>query len=156
MFGFLGWIVLCFGASAIGALASMEAKSFYVEIVRPSWSPPGWIFGPVWTTLYFMMAVSAWLVWHSGGFHTDRLALSLFLVQLVLNAIWSWLFFAWRLGAFSFADIVLLWVFIVLTLVFFWRSNPLAGILLIPYLLWVSFAAFLNFTIWQMNPQILG
>jgi tryptophan-rich sensory protein len=103
-----------------------------------------------------MMAIAAWLVWRSGGFRANRIALSLFLVQLALNVLWSWFFFAWHRGALAFADIVLLWVLIVATLISFWRVRPLAGILLIPYLLWVSFASVLNYSVWQLNPQILG
>ena len=110
----------------------------------------------MWTLLYAMMAVAAWLVWRTGGFRVHRTALALFLVQLAVNALWSWLFFAWHLGALAFADIVLLWVLIAATIVAFWRVRPLAGALLIPYLLWVSFAGALNWAVWQMNPAILG
>ena len=102
------------------------------------------------------MAIAAWLVWRSGGFHSNRIALSLFLVQLALNALWSWLFFAWQRGALAFVDILVLWALIVVTLVAFWRVRPVAGALLIPYLLWVSFAAALNYSLWQLNPQLLG
>jgi tryptophan-rich sensory protein len=154
--GLIGWLVVSFAASAVGAFASMQAKSFYSQLAQPAWAPPPWIFGPVWTVLYVMMALAAWLVWRSGGFRTNRIALSLFLVQLALNALWSWVFFAWHFGALAFADIVLLWVLIVATLVFFWRVRPLAGALLIPYLLWVSFASALNYALWQLNPQVLG
>jgi benzodiazapine receptor len=110
---------------------------------------------PVWTVLYAMMAVAAWLVWRNGGIQANRNALSLFLIQLAVNAIWSWLFFAWKLGAWAFADIVLLWVLIIATLVSFWRVSKLAGALLVPYLLWVTFAGVLNHALWQLNPQIL-
>jgi tryptophan-rich sensory protein len=102
------------------------------------------------------MGIAAWLVWRAGGFRAARTALGLFLVQLVLNALWSWLFFGWHLGALAFADIVLLWVLIVATLVAFWRIRALAGALLIPYLLWVGFASMLNYSVWQLNPRILG
>jgi benzodiazapine receptor len=102
------------------------------------------------------MGVAAWLVWRRGGFRAHRSALSLFLVQLVINALWSWLFFAWHRGALAFFDIGLLWLLIVATVVFFWRARPVAGALLLPYLLWVSFAAALNFSVWQLNPQFLG
>ena len=98
----------------------------------------------------------AWLVWRSGGFRSHRAALSLFGVQLALNALWSWLFFAWHRGAWAFIDIVALWILVVATLVFFWRARRLAGALLIPYLLWVSFASALNYSVWQLNPQVLG
>lgn len=154
--GLIGWLVVSFAASAVGAVASIQAKSFYSQLVQPAWAPPSWLFGPVWTLLYALMAIAAWLVWRSGGFRTNRIALSFFLVQLALNALWSWLFFAWHRGALSFADIVLLWVLIVATLFSFWRVRHLAGTLLIPYLLWVSFASVLNYSVWQLNPQVLG
>jgi tryptophan-rich sensory protein len=156
LLGLAGWLVLSFAASAVGALASIQAQSFYGQLVQPAWAPPPWVFGPVWTVLYALMAVAAWLVWRNGGFRSHRFALSLFLVQLVFNALWSWIFFAWKGGALAFADIVLLWVLIVATLFSFWRIRPLAGALLVPYLLWVSFAAALNFALWQLNPQVLG
>lgn len=154
--GLIIWVVISFTASAIGALASIQAKSFYSQLVQPSWAPPGSVFGPVWTVLYAMMAIAAWLVWCSGGFRPNRIPLSFFLGQLAFNVLWSWFFFAWSQGSLAFADILFLWVLIVITLVSFWRVRPLAGALLIPYLLWVSFAGALNYAVWQLNPQILG
>jgi tryptophan-rich sensory protein len=154
--GLIGWFIVSFAVSALGAIASIEARSFYAGLVQPDWAPPGWLFGPVWTLLFALMAIAAWLVWRNGGFRANRAALALFLVQLAFNALWSWLFFAWRLGGPAFADILLLWVLILATLVAFWRVRPLAGALLIPYLLWVSFAAFLNYALWQLNPALLG
>ncbi len=154
--GLVGWLALSFAASGIGAVASIRAASFYGELAQPAWAPPSWVFGPMWTLLYAMMAVAAWLVWRSGGFRANRTALGLFLLQLVVNALWSWLFFAWHLGAWAFFDILLLWVLIAATLLSFWRARPLAGVLLIPYLLWVSFAGALNYAVWQLNPAILG
>ncbi len=154
--GLVGWLTMCFAASSVGAIASIQAKSFYGQLVQPDWAPPPSVFGPVWTVLYALMGIAAWLVWRSGGFRTNRQALTLFLVQLALNALWSWLFFAWHRGGLAFTDIVVLWLFIAATIVFFWRVRPLAGVLLIPYLLWVSFAAVLNYSVWQLNPQVLG
>jgi len=154
--GLIGWLVMSFAASAIGAVASIQAKSFYSLLDQPAWAPPPSLFGPVWTVLYALMAIAAWLVWRSGGLRTNRIAFSFFLGQLVLNALWSWLFFAWHLGALAFADTVFLWLLIIATLVSFWRVRPLAGALLIPYLLWVSFASALNYSVWQLNPQVLG
>mgnify|MGYP001826566382 CR=1 FL=1 len=156
LLGLIGWLLVSFAVSAIGAIASIEARSFYAELLQPAWAPPGWLFGPVWTLLFALMAIAAWLVWRSGGFRANRIALTLFLVQLAFNALWSWLFFAWHRGGLAFADILLLWVLILATLVAFWRVRPLAGALLVPYLLWVSFAAVLNYSIWQLNPQLLG
>jgi tryptophan-rich sensory protein len=95
--GLGGWLLLSFIVSAIGAAASVQAKSFYGQLAQPAWAPPGWVFGPVWTVLYVLMAVAAWLVWRCGGFRQNRLALGFFLAQLVFNALWSWLFFGWRL-----------------------------------------------------------
>jgi tryptophan-rich sensory protein len=154
--GFGAWLIVSFIAAAIGGAASIRAGSFYLELARPEWAPPPGIFGPVWTVLYALMAIAAWLVWRVGGFRAAQSALALFLVQLALNALWSWLFFAWRSGGLAFADILLLWAAIVATLIAFWRIRPLAGALLVPYLSWVSFASALNYSIWQLNPQILG
>ena len=101
------------------------------------------------------MGAAAWLVWRERGFRGARAALALFLVQLVLNALWTWLFFAWRLGAAAFIEILLLWALIAATLVAFWRLRPLAGYLLVPYLLWVGFASALTYAVWQLNPGVL-
>lgn len=154
--GLAGWLVIAFIAAAIGAAASVQAGAFYTQLSRPDWAPPPSVFGPVWSLLYALMGVAAWLVWRRGGFQPARTALTLFLGQLAINALWSWLFFGWKLGALAFADVILLWGLIVATLVSFWRINRLAGLLLVPYLLWVSFASVLNYAVWQLNPQILG
>jgi tryptophan-rich sensory protein len=154
--GLIGWLLLSFFAAGIGGLASVQAASFYQQLAQPSWAPPSAVFGPVWTLLYALMGIAAWLVWRQGGWPQQRGALILFVVQLALNALWSWLFFGWHQGALAFADIVVLWLLITATLVCFWRARPLAGALLVPYLCWVSFAAVLNFAVWHLNPQILG
>lgn len=154
--GLIAWLVVSFAAAAIGSAASIRAASFYTQLAQPDWAPPSSVFGPVWTTLYALMGISAWLIWRAGGFHAARPALTLFVVQLGVNALWSWLFFVWHLGGVAFADIVLLWVLIVATITAFWRIRPLAGALLLPYLLWVSFAGMLNYSVWQLNPQVLG
>lgn len=154
--GLAAWLAASFVAAAIGAAASVEAGPLYAQLLRPSWSPPGWVFGPVWTVLYALMGVAAWLAWRVGGFRTARNALLLFLAQLAVNALWSWLFFGWQLGALAFADILLLWALVAATIAGFWRLRPLAGVLLLPYLLWVSFAAALNYSVWRLNPQLLG
>ena len=156
LIGLIGWLALCFAASAIGAVASMEAKTFYATLIQPDWAPPAYLFGPVWLVLYAMMGFAAWMVWRAGGFIRNGNALSLFIVQLGVSALWSWLFFAWHKGGWALADIVLLWLLIVAVMVDFWRVRPLAGALLLPYLAWVSFAATLNFEVWQLNPGILG
>lgn len=151
-----GWMLLCFAAAAIGAVASVQAAEFYGQLTQPSWAPPSSVFGPVWSVLYALMGIAAWLVWRDGGWPARRSVLTLFVAQLAVNALWSWLFFAWHRGAGAFADIVLLWLLIVATVIGFWRVRALAGVLLLPYLAWVSFASALNFAVWQLNPQVLG
>lgn len=153
--GLFGWLLLCFAVAALGAVASLDARDFYAELVQPAWAPPGWVFGPVWTALFALMALAAWLVWREGGFARQRTALVLFLLQLAFNALWSWLFFAWHMGGPAFFDILVLWLLIAATAIAFWRVSTAAGILLLPYLAWVSFAAFLNLAVWQLNPGLL-
>ena len=152
----VAWGVLVFIAAAAGTVASLDAASFYETLERPEWAPPSSWFGPVWTVLYAAMAVAAWLVWRERHRPGTKFALWLFVIQLVLNALWSWLFFAWREGALAFADIVLLCLLVAATIVAFWRVRPLAGALLVPYLAWILFASALNYTVWQSNPRLLG
>jgi tryptophan-rich sensory protein len=154
--GLLGWLAVTFVAAAIGAVASMDAASFYSQLARPGWAPPPSVFGPVWTVLYLLMGIATWLVWRRHGFGGARNALVLFLVQLALSALWSWLFFAWHRGALAFVDIVVLLVLVAATTLAYWRLRPLAGALMVPYLLWVGFACALNFAVWRLNPQALG
>jgi translocator protein len=144
-----GWLLLCFSAASLGAL--FMPGDWYGALKKPSWNPPGWIFGPVWTALYAMMAVAAWLVWKRGGFAAQRRPLTLFLVQLALNAGWTPLFFGLHWSGLAFAEIVLLWLAIAATLVAFWPVCRTAALLLAPYLAWVSFATVLNFTLWRLN-----
>ena len=156
-YGLAGWLFLVFAAAAIGAAASAEAGAFYAQLVRPQWAPPAWLFGPVWSVLYLLMAIAAWLVWRIHGFHNARVAFMLFLTQLAANALWTWLFFAWRQGGLALFEMLVLWCLIVLTLISFWRLRVrVAAILLTPYLAWVTFAAVLNFSIWRLNPDLLG
>lgn len=152
---FLVSLVVCYAVAALGALASITARDFYLQLERPAWSPPGAVFGPVWSVLYTLMAIAAWLVWRAGGLAGARYALGLFLLQLACNALWSWLFFAWHLGGLAMADIVLLWVVLLATLLAFRRWSRAAAWLLVPYLAWVSFAGALNFAIWRANPGLL-
>lgn len=151
--GLIGWLVLAYLAAAIGAIASVNAASFYESLQQPAWAPPAWLFGPMWMTLYGLMGIAAWLAWREPG---ARPALVMFVVQLALNALWSWLYFVWQLGAASFIGVVVLWVLIAITVVMFWRLKPLAGVLLLPYLAWVSLACALTWSTWQLNPQVLG
>jgi tryptophan-rich sensory protein len=153
--GLLGWALITFAAAALGALASADANELYAELSRPSWAPPAWIFAPVWSALYALMAASAWLVWRESGIAGARTALVLFVVQLAANALWSWLFFAWRHGALAFAEVLILWCLIVATIVSFQRISTLAAVLLYPYLAWTTFASVLTLSIWRLNPGIL-
>jgi tryptophan-rich sensory protein len=150
-----GCLALVFAAAAIGAAASVGASTFYAELVRPSWAPPASAFGPVWSVLYLLMGVAVWLVWRESGARHRVAALVLFLAQLCANSLWSWLFFAWRHGAFAFADVLLLLVLIAATLAAFWRIRRLAGVLLLPYLAWVCLASALTWSVWQNNPKLL-
>ncbi|MES2596861.1 MAG: TspO/MBR family protein [Verrucomicrobiota bacterium] len=146
-FGLLGWIALTALAPAAGAFWMPGA--WYAALAKPEWNPPNWIFGPVWSVLYLGMAVAAWLVWRRGS---QGHALKLYVVQLALNAAWTPVFFgAHQLGA-ALLVILALWLAIVLTLRAFWRVSTPAGLLFVSYLAWVSFASFLNFTLWRMNP----
>lgn len=151
-----GWLLLCFAAAALGARASINAREFYAQLVQPAWAPPGWLFGPAWTLLFSLMALSAWLAGRTPAGPARRRALTLFIVQLAGNSLWSWLFFAWHHGDLAFYEVLLFWAAILATLLAFWRVRPLAGALLLPYLAWVSFAAALNFVLWRMNPGLLG
>lgn len=154
--GLLGWLLAAFAAAAVGGFASASAPDFYRELARPSWAPPGWLFGPVWSVLYALMGIAAWLVWRARGFAAARGALVLFIVQLAVNALWTWLFFVWRQGGLALAEILLLWALIVATMVLFWRVSKVAAALLLPYLAWVSFASALTYATWRLNPGLLG
>jgi translocator protein len=146
----IGWLLLCFGAATLGSFFS--PGDWYAALNKPSWNPPGWLFGPVWSALYTMMAVAIWLVWQQGGWGRQRKPMLIFLLQLALNALWSPLFFGLQRPGWAFAEILLLWLAIVATLIAFRSLNRWAMWLLVPYLAWVSFAAVLNFTLWQLNP----
>lgn len=153
--GLACWLIATFVAGAIGAVASVDAREFYAQLTRPAWAPPGWIFGPVWSTLYALMGFAAWLVWRRQGFRAGRTALILFIVQLSVNALWSWLFFAWRLGGLAFAEVLILCGLVAATTVLFWRHSVLAGSLMVPYLAWVMFATALTYATWRLNPTLL-
>lgn len=145
---FLG---ICFAVAGLGSTVTMPAtEGWYRTLEKPSWIPPSWVFGPVWSLLYLMMAVAAWLVWRKAG-TTPPLPLALFFVQLALNLEWSFLFFGAKRPDLAFIDIVLLWLAIAATIWAFSRVSTVAAWLMVPYILWVSFASALNFTIWQMN-----
>ena len=143
---------LCFGTQAIGWLLTADAvRAWYPDLRKPSWTPPDWLFGPVWSLLFLLMAVSAWVFWGRARGRTFRVGTGLFLGQLALNALWSGLFFAARSPGLAFAEIVVLWAAISATIVTFGRVSAVAGGLLVPYLLWVTYATALNGAIWVMN-----
>ena len=156
LIGLAGWLLVSFAAAAIGGAATFNAGDFYLRLDRPSWAPPQELFGPVWTALYALLGIAAWLVWRERHLPLARTALWLFVAQHALNALWSWLFFAWHRGMLAFVEVVVLWALILGTLVAFWRVRRLAGLLLLPYWLWVTYAAALTYAVWRRNPQILG
>jgi benzodiazapine receptor len=150
---FLVFVLASFAAGGIGAVYSIPAVAdggWYETLPQPSWTPPNWVFGPVWNTLYALMGIAAWLVWRkAGGIRTAAVPLALFAIQLLLNAAWSAIFFGLHQVGFALVEITLLWLAILLTLISFWRVSALAGALLIPYLVWVSYALTLNWGIWR-------
>ena len=152
----LGWLALAtFATAALGAFASIDAKDFYAALNQPAWSPPPNVFGPVWSVLYAAMCVAAWLVVRRLGLRRAGPALWLYAVQLLLNALWTWLFFRWHLGALAFVEVLLLLAMVIATARAFWRARPLAGGLMLPYIAWVAFASALTFAMWRLNPGVL-
>jgi tryptophan-rich sensory protein len=146
------FLALSFSAAGLGGLAMRGGPgTWYASLAKPSWTPPGWVFGPVWTLLYASMAVAAWLVWRGNGWSGARLPLALFGVQLALNAAWTPVFFGLHRPGLAFAEICALLAAIVATVAAFFVRKPAAGALMLPYLAWVGFAASLNFAIWRMN-----
>lgn len=146
------FIAVCLGAAGLGSIATTpEINGWYQTIEKPSWNPPDWVFGPIWTTLYIMMAIAAWLVWRTDGFKTAGRPLILFALQLTLNVAWSWIFFGLHKPGWAFAGLVVLWLAIVATTAIFFQRSKMAGWLMVPYLAWVSFAGVLNFAIWRLN-----
>jgi len=146
------WIGICLAAGGIGSFFTFDAvRTWYPTLQKPEWNPPAWVFGPVWSTLYVLMGIAAWRVSGQKGRAEVRPALRLFGLQLLLNAAWSGLFFGLRAPGWAFLELLLLWAGILATLLQFRRLDRLAAWLLAPYLAWVTFAGFLNFTIWRLN-----
>ena len=144
-----GWLLLTYSASSTAVF--IADNGWYAGLDKPAWNPPGWLFGPVWTLLYAMMAVAAWRVWQYGGWDRQKASLILFVVQWALNALWTPLFFGLHRPGWALVEILVLLVAILATLRAFWHVDRLAGLLLLPYAAWVSFATVLNWTIWQLN-----
>jgi len=151
LFGLVGWLVVSFAAAAVGSRYMPGA--WYASLAKPAWNPPAAVFAPVWTVLYASMGAAAWLVWRRAGFTGAGVALASFGAQLILNALWSYLFFGLHRPDIAFLDIVALWVMILVVVVSFWRVDWRAGALMVPYLVWVGFAACLNFALWRLNGE---
>lgn len=144
-----GWILLSMLAGVSGGVARPDA--WYDGIRKPRWNPPNWVFAPAWTVLYVTMGVAAWMVWSRREEAAVGLALGLFVVQLLFNSAWSWIFFRFRRMDLAFSELVVMWLLVLATLLAFWSIRPAAGQLLVPYLLWVTFAGYLNLTLWRLN-----
>jgi len=149
--GLMFWVGLCL---TVGFIAGrFSPGKWYATLHKPSWTPPGWVFPVVWTILYVMMGLSAWIIWQGTGLREVALPISFFLLQLIFNVLWMWLFFGLHRPGLAFLDIALLWAILLVTLILFWMNRPMAGAFLIPYLVWVGFSSALNFAIWRMNPR---
>ncbi|MHC4626132.1 MAG: TspO/MBR family protein [Planctomycetota bacterium] len=146
-------VSVCIATGFLGSLTTMDSvNTWYADLSRPSFTPPDWVFGVVWPILYVMMGISAFMIWSKGfGRRRVKVALGLFILQLVLNGLWTPIFFGLHMMALALAEITLLWVAIIMTILTFWRISRAAAYLLVPYILWVSFAIALNFALWQLN-----
>ena len=146
---FIIWVGVCFIPAVIGS--RFMPGDWYASLAKPGWTPPGYLFGPVWTLLYASMGIAAWLLWKRVGLSGAKFAYILFFSQLIFNSMWSWLFFGLHKPGLAFIELCFLWILILATLIAFWRLYLPSGILLVPYLAWVSFAAALNLSIWWLN-----
>lgn len=146
-------ILVCLFAGFIGSFFTVDSiATWYATLQKPAFNPPNWVFGPIWTTLYILMGISAYMVWVKGWDKKEvSIALWVFSLQLVLNTLWSIIFFGAKELFSAFVEIVFLWLAIVATIFMFSRVSRNAALVMVPYLLWVSFAAFLNYSIWQLN-----
>jgi len=146
-------VSVCLLTGFVGSFSTMDSvNTWYADLSKPSFNPPGWVFGVVWTILYVMMGVAAFLIWKKGiRSRQIRVALGLFVFQLVLNGLWTPIFFGLHMMGLALAEIILLWVAIAVTMVAFWRISKPATYLLVPYILWVSFAIVLNASLWHLN-----
>ena len=149
------WIVGTSLAAISGAVTAKTAAEFYGRLDRPSWSLPAWLFGPAWTVLYVLMAVAAWRIWREFGFDGARNELILYFVQLALNAAWSWFFFVKRSGVLATVEVSMLLTAVIATMAAFWLRDPVAGMIFVPYVAWVSFATALTVSVWRRNPELL-
>lgn len=151
-FSLVFFILICYFAAYIGSMATFSSvDNWYTTINKPTFNPPNWIFAPTWTTLYTLMGISMWLIYLEKDKINIRSQTFYFFTQLFCNCIWSYLFFYLKNPLYGLIDIIFLWILILLTIISFWKVNKKAAILLIPYILWVGFAGFLNYTIWKIN-----
>lgn len=154
--GLIPFLLICLGAASLASFLTMRGvREWYPRLRKPPGTPASWIFGPVWTMLYVLMAIAAWLVWRDYGWRGGRSALFIFFAQLGLNMAWSGIFFGARLPGVAFAEIVLLWLAILFNIVIFHWLTPLAALFLVPYLLWVTYASYLNLGIWRLNRDVV-
>lgn len=143
-------IIICNLAGAIGSIFTFEAiPNWYATLTKPSFSPPNWVFGPVWTTLYLLMGISAYLIWEKSK--KFNMPLKIFALQLFLNALWSFIFFGMKNPALAFLEIIALWLSVAYTIVLFYKLDKRAAYLLLPYIAWITFASVLNYFIWKLN-----
>lgn len=147
-------LIIVFFAGAIGTVATLsEIPTWYAALAKPTWAPPNWLFGPVWTTLYILIGVALFLVWRKGSDKKDvKLALFVFAVQLVLNVLWSVVFFGYHSLLGGVIVVILLWIAILANIIVFYRVSKPAGLLLVPYIIWVSIASYLNYSVYLLNP----
>ena len=143
------WVLVAMAAGMVGS--RFVPGEWYAALAKPAWTPPDAVFAPVWTALFVLMGVAAWMVWRAQGFLGAAGPLALFIVQLCLNTLWSYLFFGLRQPMLAFVEIVILWLAVLATTIAFWRVRPVAGGLLLPYLCWVGFASALNLQLWRLN-----
>jgi benzodiazapine receptor len=145
----LAFVAACVAVASTGAI--FRPGVWYERLAKPSWRPPNWLFGPAWLVLYATIAVSGWVVFDTAGWPAAAVPLAVYGVQLILNGLWSAIFFGMRRMDLAFAEVVMLWLSILATILVFHPVSAFAAWLLVPYLLWVTFAATLNFTVWRMN-----
>lgn len=145
-------LILPSGVGAIAGMFTADAiPGWYASLIRPSFNPPNWVFGPVWTCLYLILGISLFLIWKQNASRDRNLAIFVFLIQLTLNFSWSFIFFFFNLIGLALLEIILLWISIVLMILRFYKIKPLAAYINIPYLLWVSFASILNAAYYFLN-----
>ncbi|MGV8144140.1 MAG: TspO/MBR family protein [Methanothermobacter sp.] len=146
-------ILIVFIAGTIGSTATLpQIPTWYASLAKPSWAPPNWLFGPVWTILYILIGIALFLVWKEGISRKDvKLAISVFVVQLVLNVLWSVIFFGYNSLLGGLVVVIILWIAILANIIFFYRVSKPAGLLLVPYIVWVSIASYLNYSVYLLN-----